>query len=108
MKYILLFLSLFLLVGCQADTIKSDDTHIKLKEGAEIQCDGTSITIPEGMTVLEVISMIESIDGSHQTYIGVSNDKDIKTKDVFYQYEYLLVTSESGKYRQYYAINFFD
>lgn len=108
MKYILLFLSLFMLAGCQAETIKSDETHIKLKEDADIYLEGTSIFIEEGMTVSDVISFIESMDGSKQTYTGVSNDRTPKEKEEFYRYEYLLVTSESGSYRQYYQIIFID
>lgn len=108
MKYILVILSLFLLTGCASNENKSDNTHIKLKEDADILLEETSITMTEGMTVDEVISMIESMDGSKQTYTGVTNSKQIKTKDVFYQYEFLLVTSESGKYRQYYQILFFN
>ncbi|NCC55590.1 MAG: hypothetical protein EOM11_08955 [Erysipelotrichia bacterium] len=105
MKYILVILSLFLLTGCTSNENKSDDTHIKLKEDAEIYLDGTNLYIEEGMTVSEVISFIESVDGSKQVYLGVSNDRTPKQKGVFYNYEYLLVTSESGKYRQYYTIN---
>lgn len=105
MKYILVILSLFLLTGCTSNENKSDDTHIKLKEDAEIHLDGTNLYIEEGMTVSEVISFIESVDGSKQVYLGVSNDRTPKQKGVFYNYEYLLVTSESGKYRQYYTIN---
>lgn len=108
MKYILLLLSLFMLAGCQANTIKSDETHIKLKEDADIYLEGTSIFIEEGMTVSDVISFIESMDGSKQTYTGVSNDRTPKEKEEFYRYEYLLVTSESGSYRQYYQIIFID
>lgn len=108
MKYILLLLSLFMLAGCQANTIKSDETHIKLKEDADIYLEGTSIFIEEGMTVSDVISFIESMDGSKQSYSGVSNDRTPKQKEEFYQYEYLLVTSESGNYRQYYAIIFIE
>lgn len=105
MKYILLILSIFLLSGCQS-AHKSDETNIQLKEDAKIILDGTSLIIEEGMTVKEVISFIESIDGSKQTYLGVTNSRTPKDKDVFYAYEYLLVTSASGRYRQYYTIEF--
>lgn len=108
MKYILLFLSLFMLAGCQAETIKSDETHIKLKEDADIYLEGTSIFIEEGMTVSDVISFIESMDGSKQTYTGVTNSYTQKVNEQFFENEYILVTSEDGIYRQYYKIIFLN
>ncbi|MEF3693626.1 MAG: hypothetical protein V3569_05580 [Acholeplasmataceae bacterium] len=105
MKYILMILSLFLMVGCQSNEPKSDETHILIKEDADIYLDQSTIYILEGMTVSDVISFIESVDGSKQTYTGVTNDRSPKEKLEFFNYEYLLVTSESGKYRQYYAIS---
>jgi len=108
MKYILIILSLFLMVGCQSNEPKSDETHILIKEDADIYLDQSTIYIEEGMTVSDVISFIESVDGSKQTYTGVTNSRTPKEKLEFFNYEYLLVTSESGKYRQYYAISIIE
>ena len=96
------------MVGCQSNEPKSDETHILIKEDADIYLDQSTIYIEEGMTVSDVISFIESVDGSKQTYTGVTNSRTPKEKLEFFNYEYLLVTSESGKYRQYYAISIIE
>ena len=108
MKYIAVFLTVILLASCQSNLPKSYETSILIKEDANIYMEDNILYIENGMTVNDVISFIESIDGSKQIYTGMTNSKTPKEKQEFFENEYLLVTSESGKYREYYAIHFMD
>lgn len=108
MKHLVLFLSLFLLIGCTvAPDNRSTSIEIISNDESRVLIRDKTIYIIEGMKVAEVIGLIESIDGSKQSYLGVTNDRSPKQTDTFNRYEFLLVTSEKGTERSYYAIIFF-
>lgn len=109
MKYILLFLSLFLLFGCQEKEPESLSSEVKIQSlnTSKVLVEGNMVYITEGMIQSEFIALIEPIDNSHQSYQFFTNDNQIKTRTELFEYEKLEVTSEDGKYKEIYTIYYF-
>jgi lipopolysaccharide export system protein LptC len=109
MKIILLIFTAFLLASCQNEpTVEplSNATNVYSTNTSKVQIDKSVIYIYEGLTVSELFDMFTTIDNSTQTYRATANDGSIKTKDKLYEYDQIIVTSESGLYQRTYSIQY--
>ncbi len=110
MKFLLLIFTALILASCQSETPieeLSDVTVVGSKNTSKAEVFETVIYIKEGLTISELLDVLIPIDNSAQTYLATANDGTTKTKEKLYEFDQIVVTSESGKYTKTYTIRYF-
>lgn len=110
MKILLLIFTVFLLASCQSEEptiVLSNITNVYSKDVSKVQVDETVIYVQEGLTIAELFTILASTDDSTQSYSATANDGSPKTRDKLFEYDQIVVTSESKEFSKTYSVRYF-
>lgn len=110
MKRILILGLILALSACspqEAQPIQKSDIIDIVSQDAEIaRIDGDIIYIKEGTSVNQLFDVIKATDSSEITKKALNSEGDQKQTDIFYEYEQVEITSESGNNSKVYFIRY--
>lgn len=113
MKIILILSLVFALASCQAESEEngnetlSDVTSLYSLNTTIAQVDGNIIYIHEGLKIVDLMRNLMATDDSTATYVAKANDGTIKTREELFEFDQIVITSESGEYTRTYTIRYF-
>ncbi len=110
MKHMFIIVLILALSACSPQetqpTQKSDEIDIVSQDSEIARIEGDLIYMKEGTSVNNLFDIIEAVDSSEISKKALNSEGEQKQSDMFYEYEQIEITSESGNFSKVYFIRY--